>query len=99
MERACAVYIMTNRTNTVLYTGVTNDLGRRLFEHRTQANPHSFTARYNVHKLVYFEAAGSMFEAIRREKQIKGWLRRKKVALIEAKNARWEDLSSIVIGG
>ena len=72
------VYILTNRTNVVLYTGVTNDLERRLWEHRSHADPNSFTARYQVHKLVYFEMTPDIRSAIAREKQIKSWSRKKK---------------------
>jgi putative endonuclease len=71
------VYIMTNRSRT-LYTGVTNDLQRRVFGHKNKKVP-GFTSRYNINKLVYFESSSSTYEAIRREKQIKGWLRAKKL--------------------
>ena len=70
------VYILTNRTNVVLYTGVTNDLERRLWEHRSHADPNSFTARYQVHKPVYFETTPDIQSAIAREKQIKSWSRK-----------------------
>jgi len=85
------VYIMTNKSRT-LYTGVTNDLERRVYEHKQKLVP-GFTARYNITRLVYFEATEDVQAAIVREKQIKGWLRRKKIALIESANPRWEDLS------
>ena len=75
-----------------LYTGVTNDLERRLFEHR-EGLTKGFTKKYNVHKLVYFEETGEPMTAIEREKQIKGWDRAKRVALIEVRNPRWRDLS------
>ncbi len=84
---------MTNKNNTVLYTGVCNDLMRRVWEHKHKVNPHSFTARYNVCKLVYYEWFNDINPAIVREKQIKGWLRVKKIALIESKNSEWRDLS------
>ena len=90
----CAVYILSNRRNGVLYTGVTNDLRRRLSEHRSGLDPSSFTARYNLDRLVYFETTSDIRAAIEREKQIKGWLRRKKIALIEAVNPEWQDLAS-----
>ena len=86
------VYMLTNATGTVLYTGVTNDLIRRVYEHKTNADPNSFTAKYTVHKLVYFEETSSRYEAISREKQIKGWNRKRKNKLIETKNPKWEDL-------
>jgi putative endonuclease len=85
------VYIMTNRSRT-LYTGVTNDLQRRVFEHKNK-EVSGFTSRYNINKLVYFENSSSPYEAIKREKQIKGWLRAKKIALIESVNPNWLDLS------
>jgi len=85
------VYIMTNRSKT-LYTGVTNDLERRVFEHKHHL-VEGFTKRYNITKLVYYEETNDVREAISREKQIKGWLRRKKIALIESANPEWTDLS------
>ena len=65
------VYILSNNTNTTIYTGVTNNLIRRVYEHRSNADPHSFTAKHNVHKLVYFEYTGDVRVALEREKQIK----------------------------
>jgi len=91
--RSYFVYILTNDNHTVLYTGVTNDLRRRLAEHRAQRGSLSFTARYNVHKLVYLERMGDVRDAIRREKQIKAGSRRRKVALINAMNPDWRDLA------
>lgn len=85
------VYIMTNRSKT-LYTGVTNDLIRRVYEHKNKMVK-GFTKRYNITKLVYFEETSDVQAAIKREKQIKGWLRAKKIALIESKNPEWKDLS------
>lgn len=85
------VYILTNNSGT-LYTGVTNDLVRRLTEHR-QSRPNSFTSRYKVGRLVYYEETSDVLSAIEREKQIKGWLRSKKVALIKSLNPLWKDLS------
>ncbi len=82
---------MASKTG-VLYTGVTNDLLRRSFEHKTDSNP-GFTEKYNVKRLVYFEPFGDISMAIQREKQIKGWVRAKKIELIEAKNRDWNDLS------
>ncbi len=91
-EHRYYVYIATNKRHTVLYTGVTNDLARRTQEHKTHAVP-GFTDRYNVEKLVYYEATDYVPAAIQREKQIKGLLRRKKIALIERANPQWSDLS------
>jgi len=85
------VYILASKSR-VLYTGVTSDLYRRVAEHKHKQVP-GFTARYNVHRLVYYEEYSRVSDAIAREKQIKGWLRQKKVALIEAHNPRWNDLS------
>ena len=92
-QSPCAVYILTNRRDGVLYTGVTNDLRRRLEEHRTHRDDASFATRYKCARLVYFETTDNIAAAIEREKQIKGWLRRKKIALIEAGNPEWRDLS------
>jgi len=86
------VYMLTNKFNLVLYTGVTNDLERRILEHR-QGTVSSFTKKYNAVKLVYYEHGLDVKEAIAREKQIKGWLRKKKNALIEMANPEWQDLS------
>lgn len=85
------VYIMTNAWHT-LYVGVTNNLVYRVYEHK-QKLVTGFTARYNLTRLAYFETADDAGAAIAREKQIKGWLRRKKIALIESLNPQWEDLS------
>ena len=86
------VYILANATNVTVYTGVTNDLPRRMYEHRFHVDPESFTAKYNVTKLVYFEDTGDVTSAIAREKQIKSWSRARKNKLIESKNPRWDDL-------
>ena len=85
------VYIMTNRSGT-LYTGMTNDLQRRVHEHKEKRIP-GFTKRYNINKLVWFEKTNDVQSAIAYEKRIKGWLRAKKVALIESKNPEWKDLA------
>ena len=85
------IYIMTNRSRT-LYIGVTNDLRRRVQEHKEKLIP-GFTQKYNVTQLVYYEETPDVKAAIAREKQIKGWLRAKKVALIESVNPEWRDLS------
>ena len=92
MNKQYYVYIMTNKTNRVLYTGVTNDLKRRVYEHKKKLLE-GFTKKYNIVKLVYYEICDDIEGAIAREKQIKGWLRRKKVALIESLNQDWRDLS------
>ena len=86
------VYILANRTNKVIYTGVTNDLLRRVYEHKLHLDKTSFTAQYNVEKLVYFEETSSSREAIEREKQIKSWSRKKKNILIESKSPTWQDI-------
>lgn len=85
------VYILTNRWNNVLYTGVTNDLQRRILEHKNRALK-GFTKRYNVDKLVYYEVAESIESAILREKQIKGGSRKDKIELINTMNSEWHDL-------
>jgi len=82
---------MTNRSMT-LYTGVTNNLERRVYEHKHKLVD-GFTKKYNIARLVYYEATDDVQSAIAREKQIKGWLRRKKVALIESVNPEWRDLA------
>ncbi len=91
------VYIMSNKSRT-LYTGVTNNLERRVYEHKQKIVP-SFTSKYNITNLVYFELTSDVYSAIDREKQIKGWLRRKKIALIELVNPQWQDLSISWYGG
>jgi putative endonuclease len=83
---------MTNKNHTTLYTGVTSKLKKRVFEHRNHRYPKSFTARYNLHKLVYYEGFCSIQEAIVREKQIKAGSRRKKETLINSINPEWKDL-------
>ena len=86
------VYILSNWDDSVLYIGVTSDLKRRLYEHRNHL-VNGFTAQYNVHKLVYFEYTNDVRSAIEREKQLKGWRRSKKNALISKANPEWIDLS------
>jgi len=85
------VYMMTNWNNKILYTGITNDLVRRINEHQEKISI-SFTSRYNITKLVYFESASDVNAAIAREKEIKGWFRRKKNDLIATMNPDWVDL-------
>jgi putative endonuclease len=82
---------MTNRSRT-LYTGVTNNLYRRVYEHKNKLIG-GFTKKYNITKLVWYEVTSEVASAIAREKQIKGWLRKKKIALIESVNPEWKDLS------
>ena len=86
------VYIMASKSR-VLYTGVTNNIYRRSYEHKHDLMP-GFTRDYRVHRLVYFESFKYVGNAITREKRIKGWLRKKKIALIEAVNLTWKDLSA-----
>lgn len=90
-SRRYYVYILTNMLQSVFYIGVTNDIARRLHEHKTHAIP-GFTDRYNVTKLVYVEEYLQAEDAIRREKQLKRWNRAKKEALINAENATWEEI-------
>ena len=86
------VYILSNKYCNVLYTGVTNDLLRRVYEHKNHLDPDSFTSKYNVTRLVYFEETTDVKAAIEREKQIKGWNRNRKTSLIMEKNPNWIDL-------
>ena len=86
------VYILTNKNKNVLYTGVTSDLVRRVYEHKTHAEPNSFTAKYNINQLVYFEEATDVKAAIEREKRIKSWSRNRKIGLIFEMNPHWVDL-------
>jgi putative endonuclease len=86
------VYILTNRKQGVLYAGVTNNLERRMYEHKNKLIP-GFASKYSLKKLVYFEETIDVNAAITREKQIKGWLRKKKIALIESMNPEWKDLT------
>lgn len=86
------VYILTNKSNEVLYIGVTNNLLRRLYEHRNE-QIEGFTKKYHVHKLVFFEEFSDINDAITCEKRLKRWTRAKKNALVESKNPKWKDLS------
>lgn len=83
---------MANYNNRVVYTGVTNDLNRRVYEHKNKLFD-GFTAKYNVNKLVYFDSTEDVVAGIQREKQIKGWTRQKKNDLIESVNPEWKDLA------
>jgi putative endonuclease len=87
------VYLLTNGRHTVLYTGITNSLERRIWQHKNKTFP-GFTKKYNCDQLVYFEEYDEVDQAIAREKQIKGWLRVKKNALIETTNPEWRDLAA-----
>ena len=86
------VYILTNWNNKVLYTGITNNLQRRLAEHQSKLVD-GFAEKYNANKLVYYDCTSDVREAIAREKQIKGWKRCRKIELIESVNPTWRDLS------
>lgn len=94
-ENYC-VYILTNSRNTVLYTGVTGNLQKRIFEHREKLVP-GFTRKYNCIKLVYVEQTSDIASAIEREKQIKGWKREKKKHLITMNNPTWADLYDVIV--
>ncbi|MCX6786025.1 MAG: GIY-YIG nuclease family protein [Candidatus Komeilibacteria bacterium] len=93
MKKEYIVYLMMNNRNSVIYTGITNNLDKRVIEHQQKINPQSFTAKYNVNKLVYYEMFNYVHDAINREKQIKGWRREKKLQLIRIINPKLEDLS------
>jgi putative endonuclease len=96
MTRGGCVYIITNKHHTTLYTGVTSDLFSRIVEHKEKSDPKSFSARYNLNKLVYYQRFVSIEEAIEREKQIKGGSRQKKIDLINRMNPAWRDLWDVV---
>ena len=93
MMKEYYVYILTNEYNNVMYTGVTNDIQRRVYEHKTGA-VEGFTKKYQVHKLVYVERCNDVNAAIAREKQIKGWTRKRKNELVEAVNPEWKEIST-----
>ena len=95
-EKKGYVYILTNVHNTVLYIGVTSDLIKRIYEHKSKM-VEGFTKKYNLSKLVYYEIFEEIMNAIVREKQLKGWLRSKKIALIEKVNPTWNDLYASII--
>ncbi|MCW8443837.1 GIY-YIG nuclease family protein [Fluoribacter gormanii] len=96
MHKESYIYLLANKHNNVLYTGVTNDLIRRVYEHKNKLVA-EFTKKYNVDRLVYYEACGSIIVAIEREKQIKGWSRKKKHDLINALNPEWNDLYQSIL--
>ena len=91
------VYILTNKSNYVTYIGVTNDLEKRLYQHKNDIIE-GFTKKYRVHKLVYFESSTDIRAAIAREKQLKGWSRAKKIALVNTMNPSWRDLAEDIHG-
>ena len=91
------VYILANATNVAIYTGVTNNLIRRIWDHKENADPKSFTAKYHIHKLVYYEATTDVRAALEREKQIKDWNRKRKNQLVESMNPTWKDLYPEII--
>ena len=91
-ERCYYTYINTNKRNTVLYTGVTNNLQKRNWQHKENINKNNFSYKYNINKLVYYETFANIDDAIFKEKQIKNLLRNKKITLIESINPNWEDL-------
>ena len=91
MRGQYCVYIITNKPGTVLYTGVTNDLKRRIYEHRVKI-AEGFSKKYNLGKLIYYETVENVNSAIAREKQIKDWSRRRKMELISGMNPHWQDL-------
>ena len=93
MHKESYVYLLANKHNNVLYTGVTNDLMRRVYEHKSKLVA-GFTQKYNVDRLVYYEVCSDIVTAIEREKQIKGWSRKKKDDLVNALNPSWDDLYS-----
>ncbi len=88
------IYILSNKKNGTLYIGVTNDLERRVFEHKNKLIK-GFTKKYGLNKLVYFESHQFIDDAIKREKQLKNWNRQWKIALIEENNPNWNDLSQV----
>ncbi len=96
-QKQPAVYIMTNKNHNVLYTGVTSDLVSRTFKHREELYENSFTSRYRVKILVYYELLGTMEEAIGREKQIKAGSRQRKIDLIRGMNPEWRDLGDELV--
>ena len=96
MDKKFFVYIMTNKNNTVLYTGVTNNLVRRVYEHKEKLIE-GFTKRYNCTKLVWYEIYDDPYNAISREKQIKAGSRKKKIDLVNSMNPEWKDLYSEIV--
>ena len=91
------VYILSNITGTTIYIGITKHLIRRVYEHKHKLDPGSFTAKYDIHKLLYYESTSDVHAAIEREKQLKGWNRNRKNKLVESMNPRWEDLYQSIL--
>ncbi|MCA9380139.1 GIY-YIG nuclease family protein [Candidatus Dojkabacteria bacterium] len=89
------VYIMTNKPKGTLYIGITNNLIRRVYEHKNDLIENSFTSRYSLHRLVYYEVYSYVWDAIRREKNIKKWKRNWKIRMIEEVNPNWEEITLI----
>jgi len=96
-EHQYFVYILSTRKNKLLYVGVTNDLKRRLFEH-VSGKYEEYTRRYQVHYLLYFEEFKYIDQAIKREKELKGWIRKKKLALVKSKNPQLKFLNDEILG-
>ncbi len=96
MHKGGAVYIMTNKNNSVLYVGVTFDLRVRVWEHKNKVHSNSFTAKYNCNKLVYYNSFSSIEEAIAEEKRLKGGGRKQKIDLINSINPEWKDLEEML---
>ncbi|MCR5646135.1 MAG: GIY-YIG nuclease family protein [Bacteroidales bacterium] len=96
MSKEYFIYILFNKPSGTLYTGVTSALKERIIEHKLKMHPLSFTAKYNVNKLGYYEVFQSIHEAIDREKQIKSWSRARKIQLIKSTNANWMDLFELL---
>jgi len=92
-EKEYAVYAITNKTRTTIYIGVTNNLPERVLQHKEKINPKSFTAQYNLNRLMWYEYYDDISAAIAREKEIKGWSRKKKEELVNSMNPKWKDLS------
>ncbi len=91
------VYILANMTNVSIYVGVTNNLLRRVYEHKNELDSDSFTAKYGIHKLVYYETTFDVHAALEREKQLKSWNRARKNRLVESMNPKWEDLYETIL--
>jgi len=91
------IYILATNDNKVIYTGVTNNLVRRVYEHKNNLDPKSFSSRYHINKLVYYECTADVNSAIAREKQINGWSRKHKNKLIESKNPNWNELYESIL--
>jgi putative endonuclease len=96
MEKKGYIYILTNKNNTTLYVGVTSNLPKRIYEHKNKVVK-GFTKKYNLTKIVYYEVYDDIYNAIVREKQLKGGSRKKKIELIESINPEWEDLSEEIM--